>query len=64
MSFISHGNELINLYYVKRIFLSENIIRIVYDDVRWDDLTYDTEEIAKETFEYLKRLLASNMRDC
>ena len=64
MSFISHGNELINLHYVKRIFLSENIIRIVYDDVRWDDLTYDTEEIAKETFEYLKRLLASNMRDC
>lgn len=64
MSFISHGNELINLRYVKRIFLSENIIRIVYDDVRWDDLTYDTEEIAKETFEYLKRLLASNMRDC
>lgn len=64
MSFISHGNELINLHYVKKIFLLKDIIRIVYDDVRWDDLVYDTEEIAKETFEYLKRLLASNMRDC
>lgn len=64
MNFISYGNELINLHYVKRIYLSENIIRIVYDDVKWDDLTYDTEEMAKETFEYLKRLLVSNMRDC